>query len=53
MEVTLNVSWFLSTSSKRGGWGSRGIVTLILYVKARDQLHAPAAATPGKNPGTH
>jgi hypothetical protein len=29
-----------------GVGGSRGIVTLILNLKARDQLHAPAAATP-------
>jgi hypothetical protein len=36
-----------------GDGGSRGIVTLILNVKAHDQLHAPAAATPGKNPGAH
>ena len=36
-----------------GVGGSRGIVTLILNLKAHDQLHAPAAATPGKNPSTH
>ena len=53
VEVTLDVNWFLSTSSKRGGGRSRGRVTLISNVKTHDQLHAPAAATPGKNPGTH
>jgi hypothetical protein len=36
-----------------GVGGSGGIVTLILNLKAHDQFHPPAAATPGKNAGIH
>jgi hypothetical protein len=53
LEVTLNLAGSCPRPPIVGVGCSRGIVTLILKLKAHDQLHAPAAATPGKSHGIH